>query len=109
VKAVRERDVLFQVLALLRIRGVFAWRNHSTGIWDPVRRVFRSNVGLRGVSDVLGVLPGGRFLAVEVKGPSGRLSKEQVAFLASVTQAGGVALVVKDVRELDAELTRLGL
>jgi hypothetical protein len=104
-----EAAVLSQVLALLRLRGVFAWRNHSVGIWDPTRRVFRAHPGLRGVSDVLGILPGGRLIAIECKAPRGRLTAEQSAFLANVVKAGGVALVVRDVRELERELDMLGV
>jgi hypothetical protein len=104
-----EAVMLRQVLDLLHLRGIFAWRNHTTGIWDPTRRRFRANAGLRGVADVLGVLPGGRFLAVECKGPRGRLTEEQVAFLDNVVKAGGVALVVKDVKELERELDALGV
>jgi hypothetical protein len=105
----REAAVLRQVLDLLHLRRIFAWRNHSVGIFDPVRKVFRAHPGLRGVSDVLGILPNGRFLAVECKGPRGRLTAEQAAFLANVTKAGGVALVVRDVRELERALNELGL
>jgi hypothetical protein len=102
-----EAVVLRQVLDLLHLRGVFAWRNHTTGIWDPARKVFRANVGLRGVSDVIGVLSGGRFLAVECKGPRGRLTDEQTVFLDNVVKAGGVALVIRDVKELERELDAL--
>jgi hypothetical protein len=79
------------------------------GHLGPGRRVFRTNAGLRGVADVLGVLPGGRFLAIECKGPRGRLTAEQAAFLENVVKAGGVALVVKDAKELERELGALGV
>jgi hypothetical protein len=105
----RESDVLRQVLTLLRLRGVFSWRCNTTGVWDASRRVFRAHPGRRGVADVLGILPGGRFLAVECKGPRGRLTPEQSAFLDNVTKAGGVALVVRDVRELEQALDALGV
>jgi hypothetical protein len=105
--APKESDVLRACLDFLRLRGVFAWRCNTVGVWDPVKQVFRSRAGARGVSDILGVLPGGRFLAVECKRPGRKPSAEQAAFLANVVGAGGVALVVDDVRELAAELDRL--
>jgi hypothetical protein len=104
-----EAALLRQCLDLLRIRRVFAWRNHSVGIFDPVRKVFRAHPGLRGVADILGVLPNGRFLAIECKGARGRVSAEQQAFLANVVKAGGVALVIRDVRDLEQALDALGL
>jgi hypothetical protein len=60
----------------------------------------RSFRGLRGVSDVLGVLPGGRFLAIECKGPTGRPSPEQVEFIERVRAAGGVAFVARSLEDV---------
>jgi hypothetical protein len=108
VKAPAESDVLSACLLLLRLRGVFAWRSNNVGVYDPVRKCHRSFRGLKGVADILGVVDGGRILACEVKGLRGRLTEEQDHFLAQVRVKGGVALVVKDVRELEAELARLG-
>jgi hypothetical protein len=45
--------------------------------------------GLKGSADILGLLPGGRFLAVECKAEHGRLSPEQRQFLAVVKALGG--------------------
>lgn len=82
----------------------------------PGIRLFRNSVGVvrlpgggaisfglcPGSSDLIGwrTLPSGiaQFVALEVKGPSGRLSPEQARFLAAVRRAGGVAA---EVRSLD--------
>jgi hypothetical protein len=84
-------------LQLLALRGVFAWRNNSGAfvIREAGRRRF-VRAGLVGGSDILGVLPGGRFLAV----PGNRPTAAQRAFLDQVTAAGGLALVGYDVAEL---------
>jgi hypothetical protein len=111
MKCEHERDVVRACLDYLRLRGVFAFRVNNTGIWDSARKAFRSFRGLRGVSDILGVLPrtldvGGRcvtvgvFLAVEVKSARGRLTPEQAAFADAVRRAGGVSLVVHSLKEL---------
>ena len=44
-----------------------------------------------GASDLIGWTRDGRFLAVEVKSPGGRLTPEQERFLGAVRDAGGVA------------------
>lgn len=75
-------------------------------------RVFRNNVGLAryrghtvryglatGSSDLIGWTPDGRFLALEVKTPRGRLTAEQSAFLDAVARAGGVAACVRSPEE----------
>lgn len=120
MKAPTETDLVRAVLDYLRLRGLLAWRANNTGVYDPARKAFRSFHGLKGVADVLGVLPRtlcdaaagpvkvGILLAVECKSRSGRLRKEQAAFLDTVRAAGGVALVVRDLKELVAELARLG-
>jgi hypothetical protein len=120
MKAPTEGDLVRTVLDYLALRHVVAWRANNIPAYDPARKAYRTFHGLKGVADVLGVLPltfgdlGGNpvrvgvFLAVECKSRSGRLRKEQAAYLDAVRAAGGVALVVKDVRELEAELARLG-
>lgn len=108
-----ESPVLRACLDLLEVRGVFAWRVNTAGIYDPTRGCHRSFVGLKGVSDILGLLPPhGRFLAVETKRPAipaigqpaGRLSADQRHFLGRVAMLGGVGVCVGDVRTLECVL-----
>jgi hypothetical protein len=54
------------------------------------------------------LIPGSRFLAVEVKAPGGRLSPEQKQFLAEIRELGGLALVVKSWQEIDSALRQAG-
>ena len=77
---------------------------------------YRRFVGLRGVSDILGILPQraevvgegmvrfGNLLAVEVKRPGEKPRPEQTAFLEGVNGLGGVGLCVHSVGELEARL-----
>jgi hypothetical protein len=64
--------------------------------------------GLKGSSDILGLLPGGRFLAVECKAPDGRLSPEQRQFLADIKALGGMAIVARSYRDIEAALREAG-
>lgn len=45
-----------------------------------------------GVPDLIACI-GGRFLAIEVKGPKGKPSSEQIRNIAHITAAGGIAMV----------------
>ncbi len=56
---------------------------------------------MKGVADILAVLPGGRMLAVEVKTPTGKVSANQEDFLSRVDENGGAAMVVRSVDELE--------
>jgi hypothetical protein len=99
-----EREIQRQCLEWLGLHGVFCWRQNAGALtvpeaWGRKRRFVRF-ASVPGVSDVLGVLPGGRFLAVEVKRPGNHPTGDQAVFLASVRAAGGVALVVYSVDDL---------
>ncbi len=109
VKAPRETDLCNACLQLLRLRGIYAWRQNVSGIKrrDRAGREFWAAPGLRGVADLIGVLPGGKFLAVETKTAAGKLSPEQAAFLDNIRAAGGVAVVIRSLDELVSLLDTL--
>jgi VRR-NUC domain-containing protein len=99
MKPATESALVTACLQLLALRGVFAWRNNQGVIPSPDGR-YRRFRGLRGVSDIIGVLADGRFLALEVKLPGGRLTPEQKAFIDAIQSRGGVAGVVRSMDEL---------
>jgi hypothetical protein len=101
-----EGRVKAAILRYLGRRGFFAWNNPSGAVRIAPERWL--HFGKKGSADILGCLPGGRFLAVEVKAQDGRLTPEQSAFLETIRGLGGVAVVVKSRRELDEALRREG-
>ena len=108
----READVLRQCLDLLALRKIRAWRCNTgatkvTAVGHKPRFV---RFGTPGQPDILGLLrPGGRLLCVECKGPSGRLTDEQRAWLDAARAEGALTLVVRDVTELAAALDAAGV
>jgi hypothetical protein len=112
----KETDLVRACLDWLALHGVMAWRANNTGVFDPVKKVYRSFHGRKGVADILGVLsrsaPGGGdgpetvglFLAVEVKRPGERPRADQEAFLDDIRRRGGVGLCVHSLTELEAGL-----
>ena len=101
-----ESRVLAGCLHYLQIRGIYHWRNSTGAVRIGPERFMR--FGKVGSSDILGCLPGGRFLAVEVKAPSGRLSPEQAEFLDKIQSLGGLAIVAHSFQELDTALRNEG-
>lgn len=92
------------ICSWLKIHGYFFWINDSVGIYDPIRKTFRSNKSpyrIKGVSDILGIMKGGRLLAIEVKTPVGRLTPEQDKFLKLITAAGGLAFVARSLDDVE--------
>lgn len=110
--ASRENEVVASCLEYLRFRKVFCWRQNQGGVPDGKGR-FRKFNSTKGIADIIGVLPGGRMLAVECKTPKagsvrgGVVSKDQLAFAESVNGAGGLAIVVTSAAELATELEGL--
>ena len=92
--------MLSACLQYLHLRGVLAWRSNNVAVYDSKIGRTRRFVGLKGVSDICGVLRGGKALFVECKKPGGRLSQHQRAFLDAATSAGALAIVVHGVGEL---------
>jgi len=112
----RESDVLSGCLQWLTLQGVWCWRQNQGAIPLPGGG-FRRFVGLKGVSDILGILPQtvrvietaapvtfGNLLAVETKRPGEKLRAEQEEFLRQVNQRGGIGLCVCSVSELAEKL-----
>jgi hypothetical protein len=101
-----EGIVLAGCLRYLQRRGIYHWRNSVGAVRIGPGRFM--HFGLKGSSDILGILPGGRFLAVECKAPDGRLSPEQKQFIREVQELGGLCLVVRDWKEIDSALREAG-
>lgn len=102
MKNPREGDLVKACLAYLTLQNIPAWRM-NTGATRVGERFIR--FGTPGMADIIGIYPGGRFLAVETKSPKGRLRPTQEVWLQRVRDAGGVALVVRSLEELIRGLT----
>lgn len=94
-----ERDVLHCCIEILDNHPAvaFAWRQ-NTGLAMGGGHAVRFSFA--GCSDILGMLCGGRFLAVECKATGKELRPEQRAFLDGVNKAGGLGLRVDDPQQL---------
>ena len=103
----KEGEILKACLDYLALNGAFVWRNNTGALKDNTNRpVF---FGKPGSSDIIGVLPGGRFIAVECKTLKGKLSEKQKVFLSTVNDMGGLALVARSVDDvIQAVKTRKG-
>jgi len=105
---------------------VFAWKNNTTGIYDPKKEKFRKLKGfnITGASDILGIVGqkgGGKMMAIEVKTPESikrwrrlndttfqptsknykdfKRAKDQWDFLVKIKTAGGIGGVVSSLDE----------
>lgn len=99
----KEAAALLEVLRALRSHSAVAWvERMNSGAARMGARFVR--FGWPGCPDVLGQLKDGRLLGVEVKGPKGRLRATQSLFLDRINEAGGVAFMARDCRDVHREL-----
>ena len=81
-----QRDILDYLEACPKVRWV---RRINTGAVRKGGRYIR--FGFVGCSDVIGMLKGGRFFAVEVKKPGEEPTPEQQQFIDMTNEGGGLA------------------
>ena len=106
-----EGEVRKLVCSYLTKLGIFFWLHDSVGIFDPKTKRFRRNTSpyrIKGVADILGVLPNGRALAIELKSATGRLTPEQKSFLERVNASGGLAFMARSIEDVKGALGDIG-
>lgn len=107
----QETKIQRLIMLALSEAGCTVWRNETAGAWmgkqihhegDQVTltnaRIMKFGLCV-GSSDIIGIAPDGRFLAIEVKTKTGRASKEQLRFIEAVKNAGGIAGIARSVEE----------
>jgi hypothetical protein len=99
-----ERDVLAGVLEALKHHPRVAWAHRMNVLAQKIDDRF-VKAGFKGLSDIIGQMRDGRFLAVEVKRPGGQPTQAQIEFLGLVDRSGGVAFVARSVDDVMRALT----
>lgn len=100
-KPSETESIVKPCLQYLAMKGILAWRNNTgafAGEYKGKKRFVK--FGVKGGSDILGIMPGGRALAVECKMPGEKVTADQEAFLATARNAGAFVAVVHSVDEL---------
>lgn len=102
--APRESDIQSAILALLRQHPRVSWAARmnvgARNMAAPGERERWVQFAFRGCADIIGMLRGGRFLALECKSASGRVTTEQVEFLGLVARHGGLGIVARSVDDV---------
>ena len=101
-----ESAVLKSCLGWLKIRHILANR-HDAGTFQNDRGQW-GTYGIKNAGDIIGIMPNGIHLEVEVKKSNGgRLSAGQQERMAKVNEANGVYLVVHGVEELEFYMEKI--
>ena len=91
---------------MLQSHGIAAWRINNMGV-HMGNGEYRQAPHL-GISDILGVLPSGQFLAIEVKSRKGIVSPEQKVFLETIEKNNGLAIIARHPNEVFVLLKERG-
>lgn len=101
-----EEKIKDEIKAWLESRGFYMRVIKSDGRKLPNGKWIPSKQG-RGISDLIGVAPDGRFVAVEVKstGKEKTATPEQLDFISEVLQRGGIGVVASSVKQVEWAVT----
>ena len=97
----KEGDLVKDCIRWLAIMGCFVWKQNQGGMKTETHFIRFAHVD--GISDIIGMTPFGRFIAVECKQPNKKPTAKQQAFLDEVKSQGGIAIVAHDLAELEHE------
>ena len=101
-----HKDLVRLILLAISPFGL-AWSNDTPGLaYDRNGNPFNS--GLTGSSDILACIKA-RFIAIECKTGTGKLSTPQRAFRDAVQRAGGIFIEARSVEDVTAILRLEGL
>ena len=113
----RESDLVCEALRFLnRIPGVVAWRTNVGAVsadHKGKRRFVR--FGFPGLADIIGwkeeaedvrgaIVCWARFVAIEIKTGTGKLTPQQQGFLDLVNKSGGIGFVARSCENIAAKL-----
>jgi hypothetical protein len=103
--AASEAQILKSILAYLRARPDVAWvcRQNSGTFMDGDRYISANSQ--KGMSDILGMLKGGRMFAIECKSAKGTVMAHQQEFIDMISNGGGISGVARSIEDVELILT----
>jgi len=95
----KESNIQALILLALSNAGCIIFRNNVGCLPDRTGRPVRYGVGGNGGSDLIGIAPDGKFLAIEVKTALGQPTDAQLNFIQAVQRQGGRAGIARSAAE----------
>jgi hypothetical protein len=97
----KESELLSFALTCLKQSGMVYWRVPNGPVMHSINgRMIRKCSPIKGFPDIAGVLPSGKFFAIELKTDKGRLSIEQVDWITKLNLSGAIAVVLRSKDEI---------
>lgn len=97
----KESELLSFALKHLKAKGILHWRVSNGPVMHTIgTRVIYKASPIKGMPDIAGVMPCGRFFAIELKSAKGRLSPEQISWIDKINDSNGIAVLIRTTNEL---------
>ena len=84
----REKDIQKQILEFLDFKRILAYRQNSGAFVDKAKHFYRF-ASIDGLPDIVAII-GGRYIAIEVKKPGGKMRDSQKTFREALEESGGL-------------------
>jgi len=97
-----EKEIEKQILDYLTLKGFYAWKNPTIGLFDTKRGKFRkpnNKYLISGVSDIIAIKQG-KVYFIEVKTDKGRQTPNQKLFESNIDVNGGVYILARSIEDL---------
>lgn len=94
----KESDIMRACMLALSESGCLIWRQNVGTLKNAAGIPIKFGLCV-GSSDLIGLTPTGRFLAVEIKTCKGRATPEQLRFIEAVRARGGIAGIARSPEE----------
>ena len=94
----KEANVQALIMMALSDAGCLVWRQNTGVLPDRNGRLVRFGLCV-GSSDIVGIAPDGKFLAIEVKTALGQPTDAQLNFIRAVQRHGGRAGIARSAAE----------
>lgn len=97
----KESDLLTFAIKTLKKSGLVFWRVPNGPVMHSIAgKMVRKCSPIKGFPDIAGIMPDGKFWAMELKTETGRLSPEQIGWIAAINDTGGTAVVLRSKDEI---------
>lgn len=97
----KESELLTFCLQTLKKSGLVYWRVPNGPVMHNLGgKLIRKCSPIRGFPDVAGVMPNGRFFAIELKTETGKLSPEQAQWIAALNHSKATAVILRTKDEI---------
>ena len=101
----KESDIQRLIMLALSEAGCLIFRNNVGVLKNAAGIPIKFGLCV-GSSDLIGLTPAGKFLAVEIKTSKGRATTEQLRFIEAVRSRGGIAGIARTPAEALALLAQ---